>query len=96
MEVSGFRVVSRESLKAQDKSYPLAREDVSPEYGLCAAQVNNHLDTVSPCATSCSCIATKSSYKVLPKDDLQVDVSTPRAEAPYWSGESADGESELE
>lgn len=95
-DVSGFRVVSRESLKAQDRSDPFSRQDVSQEYGSYTPRETNHLDPVSPCASSFYCVATKSSYNVLPKDGLQVEVPTSRAEAAYASAVSADEESELE
>ncbi|KAI5449422.1 hypothetical protein NCC49_004706 [Naganishia albida] len=95
-DVSGFRVVSRESLKGQDKSDPFGRQDDSQEYGSYTPREANHLDPVSPCASSFYCVATKSSYNVLPKDGLQVEVPTSRAEAAYGSAVSADEESELE
>jgi hypothetical protein len=90
-DVSGFRVVSRESLKAD----PFARKGMTQDYGQYAAQ-DHGADPVSPSASSFYCVATKSSYNVLPKDDLQVELPTPRAEATFRSAESVADEEESE
>lgn len=65
--------MSRESLKAQNKLDPFARKDISQDFSPLARQ-DDSVDPTSPSGSSFYCVATKSSYNILPKDDLRVEI----------------------
>lgn len=100
---SGFRVLSRSSLATRERPTPeipakTFRQD-SP-HDLTGLKMQEHtptLDPASPSHSSFYCVATKSSYNLLPKDDLHIELQHPtEADVSHRSASVDEEESELE
>lgn len=72
---SGFRVLSRSSLATHEIPVKTSRQEPPQvDTRLKMQEFGHTLDPASPSHSSFYCVATKSSYNVLPKDDLRVEL----------------------